>query len=64
MNWKSETNPMDERVQRILRALQSADRIRRTLLQQVRRYDQMFSGTVFPPLADPERHAEEAAQRH
>ena len=40
---------MNERAHRILRTLQSADHIRRTLVQQVRRYDQMFSGTVFPP---------------
>lgn len=57
-------NDTDTRVLRILRALQSSDRIRRTLVQQVRRYDQMFSGTVFPPFADPDRQAEDAAQRH
>ena len=61
IDWKRETNPMNERAHRILRTLQSADHIRRTLVQQVCRYDQMFSGGPRP--TRPGHQADDRAGR-
>ena len=43
IDWKRETNPMNERAHRILRTLQSADHIRRTLVQQELVYESIFA---------------------
>jgi len=33
-------------------------------IPQIKRFDQMFSGTVFPPFADPEAQAEKVAHEY
>lgn len=53
---------MRERIERIMRARDSADYIQRVVIRQVRQFDEMFSGTVFPPFADPDAQAERVAQ--
>lgn len=51
-----------DRIEIIMQALGSAPLIREVLIRQVRQFDEMFSGKVFPPFDDPEAQAEKVAQ--
>jgi hypothetical protein len=54
---------MKEDIHQIMDAAHSGARVRLIVVPQIRRFDQLFSGTVFPPFANPDQQAEAVAQK-